>query len=728
MSENGFFNFNLSFGALFGQGKLFSSAPTSYNANLLSLSDQIRMELNVNGGQAMKLQGVIQPGSTENSISIKTDLGLVHIQPQAQTKLPATLTQAGTLITVDIPATPTGLGNSATSLPHIVITPAQPQKTSGAQNQTTRPATTGATPLNIEIGAKDSPRINNQQALQSALSSSAKTLQSASAQSLHFAPELPTKGSNVFLTPAPTAQHTSQNTSQNAAQNTTPQTVSGTLKTNVQDIVFKGINTAQNASPSSLTSINRAHLTQATSITINSLNNTAPTPILSTNFTSAPPINNSSAANPALQTSALFNSGDGLTAPLPKSPPAQPITSGLAHTGAQQVLALRIENALPPLVTFNAGAGSSLETATPSANTPSINTPSRAGQYQGVVTGFSSQSTTALPAQSASSLPIISLTKVDTALHTSTNTPSAVQFLLHGVNTTHALPDIAIGTRIIFSPQSAAQGSANAQSIEQALISQGIMSEDGMLNPLFSATKATQAQAAAQSSSSNIWALFQEIQSALQASNTQAATGMSNLTPSPQNPQALGPAMLFFIAAARGGDLNSWLGDKAIESLSKSDIQLLSRLSTESANLSQTANEPAGGEWRSTVLPMAWDGQTQKMALYYKHDSEQDEQDEETSKKAGGRSTRFVFDFSLDQVGHLQIDGLFRPNAQDGKRLDMIVRTEQLFGEAARAHMRRIYASALKQSKITGALDFQGPQGNWLQIDKLKAQDVGINA
>ena len=723
MSENGFFNFNLSFGALFGQGKLFSSAPTSYNANLLSLSDQIRMELNVNGGQAMKLQGVIQPGSTANSISIKTDLGLVHIQPQAQTKLPATLTQAGTLITVDIPATPTVLGNSATSLPHIVITPAQPQKTSGAQNQTTRPATTGATPLNIEIGAKDSPRINNQQALQSALSSSAKTLQSASAQSLHFAPELPTKGSNVFLTPAAAAQHTSQNTSQNAAQNTTHQTVSSTLKTSAQDLVFKATSTAQNTSPSSLTSINSTHLTQATSAILNSLSNTAPTPILSTNFTSAPSVNSISAASPALQTSTLFNSGYGLTAPLPKSPAAQPITSGLAHTGTPQVLALRIENALPPLVTFNTGAGSSLETAT-----PNINTPSRAGQYQGVVTGFSSQSTTALPAQSASSLPIISLTKVDTALHTSTNTPSAAQFLLHGVNTTQALPDIAIGTRIIFSPQSAAQGSANAQSIEQALISQGIMSEDDILNPLFSTTKATQAQATGQSSTSNIWALFQEIQSALQASNTQAATGMSNLIPSPQNPQALGPAMLFFIAAARGGDLNSWLGDKAIESLNKSDIQLLSRLSTESANLSQTANEPAGGEWRSTVLPMAWDGQTHKMALYYKHDSDQDEQEEEASKKAGGRSTRFVFDLNLDQVGHLQIDGLFRPNAQDGKRLDMIVRTEQLFGEAARAHMRRIYASALKQSEITGALDFQGPQGNWLQIDKLKAQDVGINA
>ena len=727
MSENGFFNFNLSFGALFGQGKLFSSAPTSYNANLLSLSDQIRMELNVNGGQAMKLQGVIQPGSTANSISIKTDLGLVHIQPQAQTKLPTSLTQAGTLITVDIPATPTGLSNSVTSLPHIVITPAQPQKTSSAQNQTTRPATTGATPLNIEIGAKDSPRINNQQALQSALSSSAKTLQSASAQSLHFAPELPTKGSNVFLTPATTAQPTSQNTSQNAAKNTIHQTVSGTLKTNVQDIVFKGINTAQNTSPSSLTSINSAHLTQATSVTINSLNNTASTPILSTNFTSAPQANNSSAASPAFQTSTLFNSGYGLTAPPPKSSPAQPITSGLAHTGTPQVLALRIENALPPLVTFNTGAGTGvgadLETAT-----PNINTPSRAGQYQGVVTGFSSQSTTALPAQSASSLPIISLTKADTALHTSINTPSTAQFLLHGVNTTQALPDIAIGTRIIFSSQSAAQGSANAQSIEQALISQGIMSEDDMLNPLFSTTKATQAQATGQSSTSNIWALFQEIQSALQASNSQAATGMSNLTPSPQNPQALGPAMLFFIAAARGGDLNSWLGDKAIESLNKSDIQLLSRLSTESANLSQTANEPAGGEWRSTVLPMAWDGQTYKMALYYKHDSEQDEQEEEASKKAGGRSTRFVFDLNLDQVGHLQIDGLFRPNAQDGKRLDMIVRTEQLFGEAARAHMRRIYASALKQSEITGALDFQGPQGNWLQIDKLKAQDVGINA
>ena len=727
MSENGFFNFNLSFGALFGQGKLFSSAPTSYNANLLSLSDQIRMELNVNGGQAMKLQGVIQPGSTANSISIKTDLGLVHIQPQAQTKLPTSLTQAGTLITVDIPATPTGLSNSVTSLPHIVITPAQPQKTSSAQNQTTRPATTGATPLNIESGATDSPRINNQHALQSALSSSAKTLQSASAQSLHFAPELPTKGSNVFLTPATTAQPTSQNTSQNAAKNTIHQTVSGTLKTNVQDIVFKGINTAQNTSPSSLTSINSAHLTQATSVTINSLNNTASTPILSTNFTSAPQANNSSAASPAFQTSTLFNSGYGLTAPPPTSSPAQPITSGLAHTGTPQVLALRIENALPPLVTFNTGAGTGvgadLETAT-----PNINTPSRAGQYQGVVTGFSSQSTTALPAQSASSLPIISLTKVDTALHTSINTPSTAQFLLHGVNTTQALPDIAIGTRIIFSSQSAAQGSANAQSIEQALISQGIMSEDDMLNPLFSTTKATQAQATGQSSTSNIWALFQEIQSALQASNSQAATGMSNLTPSPQNPQALGPAMLFFIAAARGGDLNSWLGDKAIESLNKSDIQLLSRLSTESANLSQTANEPAGGEWRSTVLPMAWDGQTYKMALYYKHDSEQDEQEEEASKKAGGRSTRFVFDLNLDQVGHLQIDGLFRPNAQDGKRLDMIVRTEQLFGEAARAHMRRIYASALKQSEITGALDFQGPQGNWLQIDKLKAQDVGINA
>jgi len=52
--------------------------------------------------------------------------------------------------------------------------------------------------------------------------------------------------------------------------------------------------------------------------------------------------------------------------------------------------------------------------------------------------------------------------------------------------------------------------------------------------------------------------------------SAQAANAFAAMTPSPANAAQFGPAVMFFVAAMRSGDVSGWLGNKAIDALQKS--------------------------------------------------------------------------------------------------------------------------------------------------------------
>jgi hypothetical protein len=212
------------------------------------------------------------------------------------------------------------------------------------------------------------------------------------------------------------------------------------------------------------------------------------------------------------------------------------------------------------------------------------------------------------------------------------------------------------------------------------------------------------------------WPLMDDIYQTLAQIMPRAAQAMSNMTPSPQNPANLGPAALFFIAAVRAGDLSQWLGGGAVDALKRGGKSgLLNRLGMESSSLNRLASDPVAQDWRALSLPMMFDNQMHKIALYYKNESEREQKDPQ------GRQTRFIFDLSLDMMGKVQLDGLFR-----AKRLDLIVRTLTPFSQPMQQEMRRLYAGALGDTQIIGDLSFQNNPAQWVTITP-EAKNLGVS-
>lgn len=224
------------------------------------------------------------------------------------------------------------------------------------------------------------------------------------------------------------------------------------------------------------------------------------------------------------------------------------------------------------------------------------------------------------------------------------------------------------------------------------------------------------------------WPVMQEIQQTLLQQSTKAAAQSAQAftasIPNPANSAQFGAAALFFVAAARGGDLSSWLGDKAAEILrSSGKSSLLSRLNGDAAT-GRSAPDATPGEWRGMNIPLAWNGDIQKIALHYKHDS----QSGDDEKASGNKGTRFIFDLNLDVMGKVQVDGFFRPVSSDGPRLDVVLRTEERFSGSMQAEMRRIYMDAIKPSQVGGELSFQDGDTAWVMIDAESESALGVSA
>jgi len=168
------------------------------------------------------------------------------------------------------------------------------------------------------------------------------------------------------------------------------------------------------------------------------------------------------------------------------------------------------------------------------------------------------------------------------------------------------------------------------------------------------------------------------------------------------------PAVLFFVAAVRGGDLAQWLGDKTIDILRKADGKALNKLLSEGELMGRVASERSSGDWRSLPVPFYHNDEFQKILLHVK-----DEAYEQTEDSKGHKNVRFLFELTLDKIGDLQLDGFFH----SGGRLDLIVRTHERFSQAMQQEMRRLYAGAVEQAGVHGELAFQTSLKQWVMID-----------
>ncbi len=215
-------------------------------------------------------------------------------------------------------------------------------------------------------------------------------------------------------------------------------------------------------------------------------------------------------------------------------------------------------------------------------------------------------------------------------------------------------------------------------------------------------------------SNTNIWPILQEISQALMTANPQVAQAFTNTLPNASMPHQIGASALFFLAAMRGGDMQSWLGERAVEILKMTGKgELITRLGTEISSLARTSNDPISQEWRMLTMPLTWQDDIHKVTMHYRkeHDSGSDDNGQNSGSK-----TRFVMDLNLSQIGKVQLDGLFIGNHEGVGRLDLILRTEQGFSEAIKMEMRGSYKNALDQTQFTGELSFQGQKDSWVNI------------
>ncbi len=220
------------------------------------------------------------------------------------------------------------------------------------------------------------------------------------------------------------------------------------------------------------------------------------------------------------------------------------------------------------------------------------------------------------------------------------------------------------------------------------------------------------------------WPLMEDLFQTLEQSAPQSAQAFINILPSPAQAPQMAPALLFFLSALKGGDLFQWIGDKTTDLLRREGrTSLLGRLGQEAQTLSRIAVEPLAQEWRALHIPLYYQGDFQKIALFYKNGHGAEGPD----GQMGAHSTRFVFELKLSAMGQVQLDGLYRPVSEKGKRLDLAIRTEHFFSQATQAEMRRVFARALRETGITGELSFQN-QSHWVTVQPLHTSALGVEA
>lgn len=324
--------------------------------------------------------------------------------------------------------------------------------------------------------------------------------------------------------------------------------------------------------------------------------------------------------------------------------------------------------------------------------------PIKAGDVPLVITGQKHNGAPIVRAQAHQAVqPQASLHALNQVADAAQGTPSQL-FLLHGLTF-----DQAAGQIVRVSPQGIATADI-AQAAPLPVIPAGIPAAVA-LTPYFLTTES--------------WPVMDALQQDLARISPQTAQSFGAMIPSPSaNPGQMMPAIMFFMAAIRSGDMASWLGEKASTLLkAASDGKALSRLTGEGELLSRLATERPSAEWRSLPLPFYHDDQFRKVLLHVR-----EEMAEHDANQQKGKNVRFIFDLALDNMGDVQLDGLFHGSG----RMDLIVRTEQHFSQAMHQEMRRVYAGAVEQAGVHGELSFQNALQQWVTVNH-QAKAFGVN-
>jgi len=176
----------------------------------------------------------------------------------------------------------------------------------------------------------------------------------------------------------------------------------------------------------------------------------------------------------------------------------------------------------------------------------------------------------------------------------------------------------------------------------------------------------------------------------------------------PRTDSSLAAGILMFLAALRGGEIGSWLGEGPVRSLQRAKPELVDKLDGDFRQLARLAGDSGTGDWRVALIPVYVQSEIQQVRLLLRRQG-----GEETGKGQAGAGTRFVIDVNLSRLGRLQLDGLVRDK---GKRMDLIVRTNEPLPQSMREDIHRLFSEANATTGIGGSIAFQAAPSGFVEI------------
>jgi len=212
--------------------------------------------------------------------------------------------------------------------------------------------------------------------------------------------------------------------------------------------------------------------------------------------------------------------------------------------------------------------------------------------------------------------------------------------------------------------------------------------------------------------STRSWPALQEaLQVLMVPAAAGAQTALHNTIPSPAN-NRMAPTTLFFLAALRMGNIESWLGENILQALRQSGRKdLVERLGGDFSRLSTQSKTALAGDWRVISLPLLHDEQLSQIQFYVRHQEEREDNGAE-DENAPKKMTRFILNLTLSRMGDLQLDGLMHK-----KRLDLVLRSGDKLPADIRQEIAKRFTAGIEEVSLQGSITFQTRKESWTVIE-----------
>jgi hypothetical protein len=202
---------------------------------------------------------------------------------------------------------------------------------------------------------------------------------------------------------------------------------------------------------------------------------------------------------------------------------------------------------------------------------------------------------------------------------------------------------------------------------------------------------------------SSDWPAMKAALHALHASDPAAAQNMiESVLPGP-NPR-FAAQTLFFLWALRGGNVQGWLGDSVSRALKRTGPELFSQISDDFRTMGRATSDATSNDWRMAHVPLSAGSEIEPIRLLIRRHG-----GNKVNNTNDKQDVRFIVDVSLSRLGRVQFDGLVRRN---GKRLDLMIRSERSLPPRIREDIRALFREASALVDLAGEVGFRaGPDG-----------------